>query len=66
MLKPALCSLGEKGLGQRGEQQLDDHSDRALEFLCEDGRTILKDKHVCSTPPIRPLWESGQTEAIPQ
>jgi hypothetical protein len=26
------------------------------EFLCEDGRTFQKDNHLCSTPPIRPLW----------
>ena len=28
----------------------------ALEFLCGDGRTFQKDNHLCSTPPIRPLW----------
>jgi hypothetical protein len=32
----------------------------------EKGRTFQKDIHLCSTPPIRPLWWSGQTEAIPQ
>uniref|UniRef100_A0AAZ3P3Y9 Sleeping Beauty transposase HTH domain-containing protein n=1 Tax=Oncorhynchus tshawytscha TaxID=74940 RepID=A0AAZ3P3Y9_ONCTS len=31
-------------------------TDRALEFLCGDGRIFQKDKHLCSTPPIRPLW----------
>jgi hypothetical protein len=31
----------------------DGHSDRALEFLCGDGRTFQKDKHLCSTPTIR-------------
>ena len=30
--------------------------DRAPEFLCGDGRTFQKDKHLCSTPPNRPLW----------
>ena len=30
--------------------------DRALEFRCGDGRTFQKDNHLCSTPPIRPLW----------
>ena len=39
------------------------HSDRALEFLCGDGRTFQKDNHLRSTPPIRPLWYNGQTEA---
>ena len=32
------------------------HSDRAPEFLCGDGSTFQKDNHLCSTPPIRPLW----------
>jgi hypothetical protein len=31
-------------------------TDRAVEFLCGDGRTFQKDIHPCSTPPIRPLW----------
>ncbi|CDR00190.1 unnamed protein product, partial [Oncorhynchus mykiss] len=44
---------GEKGLGQGGDQEPDGHSDRAPEFLCEDGRTFQKDNHLCSTPPIR-------------
>uniref|UniRef100_A0A0E9WIG2 Uncharacterized protein n=1 Tax=Anguilla anguilla TaxID=7936 RepID=A0A0E9WIG2_ANGAN len=43
---------GEKGLGQGGEQEPDGHSDRALEFLCGDGRTFQKDNHLCSTPAI--------------
>ena len=46
---------GEKGLGQGGDQEPDGHSDRALDFLCGDGRTFQKDNHLC-TPPIRPLW----------
>ena len=29
---------GEKGLGQGGDQEPDGHSDRALEFLCGNGR----------------------------
>ena len=32
------------------------HSDRALEFLCGDGINYQKYNHLCSTPPIRPLW----------
>ena len=47
---------GEKGLSQGGDQEPDGHSDRALEFLCGDGRTFQKDNHLYSTPPIRPLW----------
>ena len=31
-------------------------TDRAPEFLCGDGRTFQKDNHLCSTPPLRPLW----------
>jgi hypothetical protein len=46
----------EKGLGQGGDQEPDGHSDRALEFLCGDGKTFQKDNHLYSTPPIRPLW----------
>jgi hypothetical protein len=34
---------GKKGLGQRGDQEPDCHSDRGLEFLCGDGRTFQKD-----------------------
>jgi hypothetical protein len=26
------------------------------EVLCGDGITFQKDNHLCSTPPIRPLW----------
>jgi hypothetical protein len=29
---------------------------RAPEFLCGDGRTFQKNNHLCSIPPIRPLW----------
>ena len=29
-------------------------TDRALEFLCGDGRTFQKDNHLGSTQPIRP------------
>jgi hypothetical protein len=58
--------LGEKGLGQRSDQEPDDHSDRAPEFLCGDGRAFHKNNHLCSTPPIRPLRKSGQTKATPQ
>ena len=42
--------------GQGGDQESDGHSDRAPEFLCGNGRTFQKDNHLCSTPPIRPLW----------
>jgi hypothetical protein len=31
-------------------------SERALEFLCGDGRTFQKDNHLCSTQTIRLLW----------
>jgi hypothetical protein len=37
--------LGEKGLGQGGDQEPGGHSDRAPEFLCGDGRTFQKDNH---------------------
>ena len=46
----------EKGLGQGGDQKPDGHSDRALEFLCGDGRIFQKDNHLCSTSTSRPLW----------
>jgi hypothetical protein len=46
----------KKDLSQGGDQEPDGHSDRALEFLCGDGRTFQKDNHHYSTPPIRPLW----------
>jgi hypothetical protein len=39
-----------------GNQEPDGHSDKTPEFHCGDGRTFLKDNHLCSTPPIRPLW----------
>jgi hypothetical protein len=26
------------------------------ELLCGNGRNFQKDNHLCSTPPIRPLW----------
>jgi hypothetical protein len=45
--------LGEKCLGQGGDQEPDGHSVRALQFLCGDGRTFQKDNHLCSSPPIR-------------
>ena len=61
-----LSNLGEKGLGQGGDQEPDGHSDRATVFHCGDDRTFQKDNHLCSTPPIRPLCQSGQTEANPQ
>uniref|UniRef100_A0A8C8FMF7 Cadherin domain-containing protein n=1 Tax=Oncorhynchus tshawytscha TaxID=74940 RepID=A0A8C8FMF7_ONCTS len=48
-------AIGEKGLNQGGDQEPNGHSDRALEFLCGDGRTFQKDNHLCSTPPNRPL-----------
>ena len=66
ILKFKTEQLGEKGLGQGGDQEPDGHFDRALEFLCGDGRTFQKDNHLCSIPPIRPLWYSGQTEATPR
>ena len=31
-------------------------NDRAPEFLCGDGCPTGKFSHLCSTPPIRPLW----------
>jgi hypothetical protein len=39
-------------------------TDRALVFLCGDGRTFQKDNHLCSNSPTRPLW-SGQMVATP-
>jgi hypothetical protein len=47
---------GEKGLGLGGDQEPDGHSDRAPEFLCVVRKTFQKNKHLCSSPPIRPLW----------
>ena len=46
----------EKDRDQGRDQERDGHTDRAPELLCGDGRTFRKDKHLCSTPPIRPLW----------
>ena len=45
-------------LSNRGTRALvrDGHSDRALELICGDGRAFQKDNHLCSTPPIKPLW----------
>ena len=48
---PKLSNLGRSAL-----VRVDGHSDRALEFRCGDGRTFQNDNHLCSTPPIRPLW----------
>ena len=31
-------------------------TDRAPGLLCEERRTFQKDNHLCSTPPIRPVW----------
>ena len=36
------------------------------ELFFGDARTFQKDNHFCSTPPIRPLWWSGQREATTQ
>ena len=44
-----LSNQGEKGLGQGSDQESDGHSDRAPEFLCEEGITFQKDNHLCST-----------------
>jgi hypothetical protein len=38
-------------------------TDRAPEFLCGDGRTFQKDNHLCSTPPIRPLFSKRHMAA---
>jgi hypothetical protein len=48
--------LFSKKKGKGGDQEPDDHSDRAPEFLCGDLETYQKDNHLCSTPPIRTLW----------
>ena len=37
--------MGDKGLGQRDNQEPKDHSDRAQEFLCGDGTTISAALH---------------------
>jgi hypothetical protein len=54
--RPAkLEQSGKKGLGQGGDQKRKGVS-FAPEFLCGDERNSQKDNHLCSTPPIRPLW----------
>ena len=63
--QPNWAILGE-GPCQGGDQEPNVHSDRALEFLCGDGRTFQKDHHLCSTLSVRHFWWSGQTEATPQ
>uniref|UniRef100_A0A8C4TAI1 Spectrin, beta, non-erythrocytic 5 n=1 Tax=Erpetoichthys calabaricus TaxID=27687 RepID=A0A8C4TAI1_ERPCA len=45
-----------KGLSQGGDQEPDGHSVRAPEVLCGERRTFQKDNHLCSNPPIRPVW----------
>ncbi|KAI3372164.1 hypothetical protein L3Q82_007017 [Scortum barcoo] len=47
---------GEKGLSQGGDQEPDGHSVRAPAYLCRERRTFQKDNHLCSNPPIRPVW----------
>ena len=57
-----LSNQGEKGLVQGGDQEPDSHTYRAPEFMCGDGRTFQKDKHLCSTPPNQALtveWPDG-------
>ena len=49
-----LSNRVENSLGHDGDQEPDGRSDKAPEFLCGDGRTLQKDIHLCSTPPIRP------------
>jgi hypothetical protein len=56
------AGFGQRG-GQGGDQELGGHSDRALEFLCGDGKNFQKDNHLCSTPLIRPFRPD---EATPQ
>ena len=51
-------AIGEKGIGQGGDQGPNGHSDIAPELLCGDGRNFQKDDHICSTPPIR--WSAGR------
>ena len=54
-------------LGQRGDQELNGHSDRALEFLCGDGRTFQKDNHLCSTLPNLAFmveWSDGRHSSV--
>ena len=38
-----------KGLGKRGDQQLNGHSGWAPEILCGDGKNLQKDNHHCNT-----------------
>ena len=58
-------AMGKKDLGQGGDQESNDPSDRTTEFLGWDGRTCQKDNSLYSTSPIWALWESGQAEATP-
>ena len=58
--------LGKKDLGQGGDQEPNDHSDRTTEFLGWDWRTCRKDNSLCSTSQIEALWESGQAEVTPE
>ena len=53
-------------LTKMSDQEPNGHSDRAPALLCEERRTFQKDKHPRRTPPIRPVWYIGQTEATPQ
>ena len=58
---------GEKGLGQRGDKELDGHSDRVPEFLCGDGKTFQKNNNFCSPSPIRPSmveWSDGSHSSV--
>jgi hypothetical protein len=55
---------GEKGLGWGGDQDPDVHSDKS--YSVEIGEPSRRTNISFSTPPIRPLWYSGQTEASPQ
>jgi hypothetical protein len=48
--------MGEKGLGQGGDQKPDGHYDIVSEFLFLDGRNFRKDNYLCNTPTIRSLW----------
>lgn len=43
----------------------DGHSVWASQFFCGERRTLQIDNHVCSNSPIRPVWQSGLTEATP-
>jgi hypothetical protein len=51
-----LSNQGTRDLVREVTKNPNGRSDRALEFLCVDGRTFQKDNHLCSTPPIMPLW----------